>query len=38
MSPVDRAGGFTGSNFTLGSYEKFKAGFRKAEDELGRTI
>ena len=38
MSPVDRAGPFTGSNFTLGSYEKFQPGFRKTEDELWRTI
>ena len=28
MSPVDRADRFTGSNFILGSYEKFQAGFR----------
>ena len=28
MSPVDRAGRFTRSNFTLGSYEKFQLGFR----------
>ena len=28
MSPVDRAGPPTGTNFTLGSYEKFKPGFR----------
>ena len=28
MSPVDRAGSLTGTNFTLGSYEKFQPGFR----------
>ena len=28
MSPVDRAGSFTGTNFTLGSHEKFQPGFR----------
>ena len=28
MSPVDQADRFTGSNFILGSYEKFQAGFR----------
>ena len=28
MSPVDRAGRFAGSNFILGSYEKFQPGFR----------
>ena len=28
MSPVDRAGPPTGTNFTLGSYEKLKPGFR----------
>ena len=38
MSPVDRTGPFTESNFTLGSYEKFQPGFRKTEDELWRTI
>ena len=35
MSPVDRAGPLTGSNFALGSYEKIQPGFRdeeKAED------
>ena len=28
MSPVDRVGSLTGTNFTLGSYEKFQPGFR----------
>ena len=28
MSPVERAGPFTGTNFALGSYEKFQPGFR----------
>ena len=28
MSPVDRAGSLTVTNFTLGSYEKFQPGFR----------
>ena len=28
MSPVDRAGSLTGTNFTLGSYEKYQPGFR----------
>ena len=28
MSPVDLAGPLTGSNFTLGSHEKFQLGFR----------
>ena len=28
MSPVDWAGSLTGTNFTLGSYEKFQPGFR----------
>ena len=28
MSPVDRAGSLTETNFTLGSYEKFQPGFR----------
>ena len=28
MSPVDRAGSLTGTNFTLGSYQKFQPGFR----------
>ena len=28
MSPVDRAGSLTGTNFILGSYEKFQPGFR----------
>ena len=28
MSPVDRAASLTGTNFTLGSYEKFQPGFR----------
>ena len=28
MSPVDRADSLTGTNFTLGSYEKFQPGFR----------
>ena len=28
MSPVDRAVSLTGTNFTLGSYEKFQPGFR----------
>ena len=28
MIPVDRAGPVTGTNFTLGSYEKFQPGFR----------
>ena len=28
MSPVERAGSFTGTNFALGSYEKFQPGFR----------
>ena len=28
MSPVERAGSFTGTNFTLGSYEKFQPGCR----------
>ena len=28
MSPVNRVGPLTGSNFTLGSYEKFQPGFR----------
>ena len=27
MSPVDQAGPLTGTNFTLGSYEKFQPGF-----------
>ena len=33
MSPVDRAGSLSGTNFTLGSYEKFQPGFR---DEKGQ--
>ena len=28
MSPVYRAGPLTGTNFALGSYEKFQPGFR----------
>ena len=28
MRPVDRAGSVTGTNFALGSYEKFQPGFR----------
>ena len=28
MSPVDRAGSLTGTNFTLGSYKKFQPDFR----------
>ena len=28
MSPVDRAGPVTGTNFALGSCEKFQPGFR----------
>ena len=28
MSPVDRAGSLTGTNFILSSYEKFQPGFR----------
>ena len=28
MSPIDRAGSLTGTNFILGSYEKFQPGFR----------
>ena len=28
MSPVERAGSFTGTNFALGSYEKFQPAFR----------
>ena len=28
MSPVDRAGPLTGTNFSLGSYQKFHPGFR----------
>ena len=28
MSPVDRAGSLTGTNFILGSYETFQPGFR----------
>ena len=28
MSPVERAGSFTGTNFALGWYEKFQPGFR----------
>ena len=28
MSPVDRAGSLTGTNFILGSYDKFQPGFR----------
>ena len=35
MSLVDRAGPDTGTNFTLGSYEKFQPGFR---DEKGPKI
>ena len=28
MSPVDRSGPLTGTNFALGSYEKIQPGFR----------
>ena len=42
MSPVDRVGPLTGSNFTLGPYEKFQPGFRdekwpKLWGEMGQT-
>ena len=39
MSPVDRAGPLTETNFALGSYEKFQPGFRdeKRPKILGRT-
>ena len=36
MSLVDRAGPVTGTNFALGSYEKFQPGFRD-EKRPGRV-
>ena len=37
MSPVDRAGALTGTNFTLGSYERFQSGFRD-DKRPGRVL
>ena len=34
-SPVDRAGSIAGTNFTLGSYEKFQSGFRDEAKDHG---
>ena len=37
MSPVDRAGSLPGTNFPLGSYEKFQPGFsRLAQGQRSR--
>ena len=38
ISPVDLAGPVTGSNFTLGSYEKFQHGFRDENRPKTRCV